>query len=73
MKIPQRQEIWEAPYTKAYVVDVRYGFVMYIQKTGDIYKTLEMPEDNFADLFSFKSNSMHDVADLFKESDSEKV
>lgn len=67
MKIPQRQEIWENDYSQAYVLGVTgYGFVQYVQKTGEVYKPLEFDKESFMKTFKFKCNSQIDVADLFK-------
>lgn len=65
-KIPQRQEIWTNDYSQAYVIGVHFGFVQYIQKTGKVYKPLELDQESFVKLFKFKCNSQIDVADLFK-------
>lgn len=66
MKIPQRQEIWENDYSQAYVIGIYFGFVQYIQKTGEVYQPLEFDQEGFMKLFKFKCNSQIDVADLFK-------
>lgn len=71
MKIPQRQEIWENPISQAYVIGKQEGFVMYIQKTGNVYKTLEFAEESFVKVFRFKCNAELDVADLFKTENEE--
>ena len=66
MKVPQRQEIWENDYSQAYVIGVHFGFVQYIQKTGEVYQPLEFDQVGFMTIFKFKCNSQIDVADLFK-------
>lgn len=66
MKIPQRQEIWVNDYSQAYVIGVHFGFVQYIQKTGEVYQPLEFDQVGFMTIFKFKCNSQIDVADLFK-------
>lgn len=67
MKVPQRQEIWENDYSQAYVIGVtEYGFVQYIQKTGESLQLSEFDQVGFMTVFKFKCNSQIDVADLFK-------
>lgn len=66
MKIPQRQEIWDNGISQAYVVGVHFGFVLYIQKTGEVYQPLEFDQVGFMTMYKFKCNSKIDVADLFK-------
>ncbi len=66
MKIPQRQEIWANDYSQAYVIGVHFGFVQYIQKTGEVYQPLEFDQVGFMTIFEFKCNSQIDIADLFK-------
>lgn len=66
MKIPQRQEIWENDYSQAYVIGVHFGFVQYIQKTGEVYQPLEFDQVGFMTIYKFKCNSQIDVTDLFK-------
>lgn len=66
MKVPQRQEIWANDYSQAYVIGGHFGFVQYIQKTGEVYQPLEFDQESFMKIFKFKCNSQIDVADLFK-------
>lgn len=65
-KVPQRQEIWENDYSQAYVIGVHFGFVQYIQKTGELYQPYEFDKESFMKIYKFKCNSQIDVADLFK-------
>lgn len=66
MKIPQRQEIWDNGISQAYVIEANFGFIHYIQKTGEVYQPLEFSTENFMKIFKFKCNSQIDVASLFK-------